>query len=184
MHFANNVYNIENTMLHHCTLNIEWWFIFDCRYFCRLNASEAAPPYDGEVSGGRCTAGHYCPQGTAEPIPCADGTYMEDRQAAECLLCPQGRFCVTGLTPELCPAGFFCVNGKCRDNWSLSYQTTDLIHLYVCIALIYLMKLLLHNLEELSSLVQLYTQKLKRALAQLWWHFIHLSSTTLLVDVV
>lgn len=77
-----------------------------------MNASEAAPPYTDDDSGGRCTIGHYCPQGTADPIPCADGTYMEDRQASECLECPPGRYCVTGLTPELCPAGFFCVNGE------------------------------------------------------------------------
>lgn len=82
------------------------------RYYCRVNASEAAPPYNDDDSGGRCTVGHHCPEGTADPIPCADGTYMEDRQASECLECPPGRYCTTGLTPDLCPAGFFCVNGQ------------------------------------------------------------------------
>ena len=80
------------------------------RYFCRENASEAAPTPDSDTAG-RCTAGHYCPEGTADPIPCADGTYMEDRQAAECLECPPGRYCVTGLTPQPCPRGFFCQSG-------------------------------------------------------------------------
>ena len=81
-----------------------------------MNASEAAPPYTDDDSGGRCTVGHYCPQGTADPIPCADGTYMEDRQASECLQCPPGRYCITGLTPDPCPAGFFCFNGQSAFN--------------------------------------------------------------------
>ena len=91
-------------------LKSRWLFTY--RYFCRVNASEAAPAYDVEATGGRCTVGHYCPEGTADPIPCPDGTYMEDRQAAECQICPPGRYCVTGLTPQPCPAGYFCINGE------------------------------------------------------------------------
>ena len=56
-------------------------------------------------SGDKCWIGHYCPSGTAIPIPCSPGTYMNHTQADECYICPAGHYCVNRETPEPCPAG-------------------------------------------------------------------------------
>lgn len=132
-----------------------------CRYFCRANASEASPATDSNSNYGPCIAGHYCPNGTADPVPCADGTYMEDVQASECLLCPPGKYCITGHTPDDCPAGFFCKNGSCLllrcVTWSV--RMISLIHSmeylyswYCCFQV--LDKCGSHALLELSALKQ------------------------------
>lgn len=38
-----------------------------------------------------CPKGKYCPEGTAEPIPCSGGTYQPREGATSCIVCPQGR---------------------------------------------------------------------------------------------
>ena len=46
-----------------------------------------------------CPPGHYCAEGTAEPVPCPDGTYgPNDGNAAaeDCILCPAGHSCPAG----------------------------------------------------------------------------------------
>ncbi|XP_077422977.1 uncharacterized protein LOC144052618 isoform X3 [Vanacampus margaritifer] len=83
---------------------------------------------------GRCSSGHYCPEGTAygAQFPCPAGTYsiyMGNRQKEDCLLCPEGSFCLEGTSKpapcpistfrrvkggqtledcSICPAGYFC----------------------------------------------------------------------------
>ena len=52
-----------------------------------------------------CTVGHYCPEGTAHPLPCEDGTYNEDESREECDICPAGKYCVDGVTRLSCPQG-------------------------------------------------------------------------------
>ena len=37
-----------------------------------------------------CTIGHYCPNGSVEPIPCANGTYMNHTLGEACYECPAG----------------------------------------------------------------------------------------------
>ena len=66
-------------------------------YFCESGAADATPT-DG-VTGDICPTGHYCPNGTALPLPCADGYYMNVTMAPLC---------------EVCPAGFYCVNASDR----------------------------------------------------------------------
>ena len=79
-------------------------------YYCSGNASSATPQ-DGGVTGDPCTRAHYCPEGTASPIPCPDGTYTTVTHTEECLDCTPGYYCVTGDTPEPCPAGYYCPLG-------------------------------------------------------------------------
>ncbi|KAE8295325.1 hypothetical protein D5F01_LYC06251 [Larimichthys crocea] len=83
---------------------------------------------------GRCSSGHYCPEGTAygTQFPCPAGTYsmqMGNRYKEDCLLCPEGSFCQQGTSKpspcppstfrhlkggrrledcSVCPAGYFC----------------------------------------------------------------------------
>jgi len=43
-----------------------------------------------------CTAGHYCPESSANPSPCPIGTYNKQTgltQSAECAECPNGYAC-------------------------------------------------------------------------------------------
>ena len=74
-----------------------------------INATTPMPT-DG-MTGAPCITNHYCPGGTADPLPCPDGTYMTDTHADQCLPCPGGHYCTTGGTPESCPAGYFCPEG-------------------------------------------------------------------------
>ncbi|EDO39339.1 predicted protein, partial [Nematostella vectensis] len=78
------------------------------RYFCSGRATHPAPQ-DG-VTGGNCTAGHYCPGQTPEPIPCEDGSYMKDQLADACIPCPAGSYCVDDKSqdPRPCPLGYYC----------------------------------------------------------------------------
>jgi len=57
-----------------------------------------------------CTAGSYCPEGSATATLCAEGTYEHRTGSSECLHCPIGRDCTgTGNTLPLdCPIGSYC----------------------------------------------------------------------------
>ncbi|KAF7668979.1 hypothetical protein LDENG_00271770 [Lucifuga dentata] len=83
---------------------------------------------------GRCSSGHYCPEGTAygSQFPCPAGTYstrMGNRHREDCLICPEGSYCQQGTSKpspcppstfhrlkggqrledcSVCPAGYFC----------------------------------------------------------------------------
>nr|XP_057935999.1 SCO-spondin isoform X4 [Doryrhamphus excisus] len=87
---------------------------------------------------GRCSSGHYCPEGTAygTQFPCPTGMYslhMGNRQKEDCLACPEGSFCPEGTSKPApcppstfrhlkggqrledcfdCPAGYFCAHSS------------------------------------------------------------------------
>ncbi|XP_033971267.1 zonadhesin-like [Trematomus bernacchii] len=69
-------------------------------------AGSAAP-------SGRCSSGHYCPEGTAygTQFPCPAGTYsihIGNRYREDCLICPEGSFCQKGTSkPSPCPISTF-----------------------------------------------------------------------------
>ncbi|XP_028320851.1 uncharacterized protein LOC114474630 [Gouania willdenowi] len=58
---------------------------------------------------GRCSSGHYCPEGTAysTQFACPVGTYsirMGNRNKKDCFICPEGFFCEQGTSkPSPCP---------------------------------------------------------------------------------
>ncbi|XP_077985305.1 uncharacterized protein LOC144439945 [Glandiceps talaboti] len=79
-------------------------------YYCS-GAAVTATPNDNNATGAPCTAGHHCPEGTANPVPCAHGTYMLTTHADECEICPAAHYCVTGYDPERCPPGYYCPEG-------------------------------------------------------------------------
>ena len=82
------------------------------RYYCVLNATTAQPT-DG-VTGDICPQGHYCPSGTALPLPCEDGTYAGTTGMAVCDECTTGHYCIPGesdVVPSPCPMGFYCLPG-------------------------------------------------------------------------
>ncbi|XP_062894520.1 uncharacterized protein LOC134340877 [Mobula hypostoma] len=84
-------------------------------FYCRERATTAAP-VDG-ITGDVCTAGGYCPVGSAFPVPCPMGTFSNTsglRSSKECLPCPPGLYC-SGLTTRAptgpCRPGYFCTGG-------------------------------------------------------------------------
>ena len=85
-------------------------FVFTCRYYCSRNATTPTPD-DGGITSAPCTTGHYCPVGTASPIPCAHGTYMTKTHDYVCDICTPGYYCVSGQDPEPCPPGYYCPVG-------------------------------------------------------------------------
>ena len=57
---------------------------------------------------GICPDGHYCPQGTADPIGCAAGTYNDLTNQAACFTCAAGYYCLANSTTYVntpCPKG-------------------------------------------------------------------------------
>ena len=64
--------------------------------------------------GGVCPTGHYCPLGTAVPLPCAGGTYNFVTGQPSCQQCPAGYYCeqnTTDPTSGPCPSGHYCPPG-------------------------------------------------------------------------
>ena len=48
------------------------------------------------VLADECPAGYYCPEGTADPIPCPEGTYSPTvglHEVYQCLNCTGGSYC-------------------------------------------------------------------------------------------
>ena len=63
-------------------------------YYCSLAA--IVPNPTSETFGDICPIGHYCPEGTASPVPCPVGTYQPNTgmgQQLDCLACPGGFYC-------------------------------------------------------------------------------------------
>ena len=85
-----------------------------CRYDCFPGFYGDSPTglTDGQCSGA-CREGHYCPEGTATPIPCVAGTYLPvagSQSAESCIPCFPGSFGdapgnPAGCSP--CPAGSY-----------------------------------------------------------------------------
>ncbi|XP_035765653.1 zonadhesin [Neolamprologus brichardi] len=86
------------------------------RYLC-IQGSFSPQPED-HPTGGRCSAGSYCPQGTSYMIPCPAGTFSSIEGAVSleaCQPCLPGHFCAKdGLSfpSGLCNPGFYCKEGS------------------------------------------------------------------------
>ena len=55
-------------------------------YFCRRNASSATPDQGNDAN--ICPVGHYCPEGTGEPVNCPVGKYGNDTGVCCDVTCP------------------------------------------------------------------------------------------------
>ncbi|KPP71460.1 SCO-spondin-like [Scleropages formosus] len=82
-------------------------------FYC-LGKAESATPTDN-ITGGPCPKEHYCPAGTAQPLQCEPGTFMDATQATQCWSCPAGMYCLAG-TAHVCPAGFYCPENSGYDS--------------------------------------------------------------------
>lgn len=83
-------------------------------YFCRLGATKPNPT-DG-VTGNICPSGHYCPQGSNEPLECPIGTFSPVNGSvglADCIPCSPGEYCelpASSQSSGLCDPGYFCLS--------------------------------------------------------------------------
>lgn len=71
--------------------------------------------YTPGSEGGLCPPAHYCPGGSASPLPCPAGTYTNLTGQSLCSRCPAGYYCPekTGnFTKFPCPPGFYCPDGR------------------------------------------------------------------------
>lgn len=97
----------------------------DAQYHCHKGATTATPTVGISTSmyssgafnstglsygGAACTAGHYCPAGTVDPLQCLPGTYMSHTTASVCDACPVEYYCplLGTVTPVACPQGSYC----------------------------------------------------------------------------
>lgn len=80
-------------------------------FFCPISGLATYIPYP-------CTAGHYCPPGTIDPVKCPAGTFSNaigNVNVSQCTLCTPGYYCQSsGLTSETgeCDAGYYCTIGS------------------------------------------------------------------------
>ncbi|MES1909505.1 MAG: hypothetical protein MHM6MM_002234 [Cercozoa sp. M6MM] len=87
----------------------------DAGFFCGRGSATRAP-VDG-VIGDICSAGGYCPSGSAAPLACPAGTYSNATgltAQAQCASCPPRYYCAGSALPEptgLCYAGYYCDGG-------------------------------------------------------------------------
>eukprot|EP01135_Chromosphaera_perkinsii_P005913 Nk52_evm8s371 gene=Nk52_evmTU8s371 len=81
----------------------------DPGYFC-TSASTTKTPTDGSM-GNICQAGHECPQGASQPIPCVAGKHAAGTGNAACVTCPVGNYCAGTTALQPCPLGNYCTLG-------------------------------------------------------------------------
>ena len=105
-----------------------------CKYRCPSGTFGNSTYLTDPSCSGDCPAGHYCPKGTADPLMCPSGTFLEPppvvgTSASSCLPCTPGTYspsparsangciaCPAGTLSEglratscdLCPVGGYC----------------------------------------------------------------------------
>ncbi|XP_052778533.1 multiple epidermal growth factor-like domains protein 6 [Mya arenaria] len=76
-----------------------------------LSASQCPAGTVHPIVGDVCPIGHYCPEGTDNPIGCPAGTYQDLTTQDHCKDCPSGYYCpanTTTLNVFDCPACHYC----------------------------------------------------------------------------
>eukprot|EP01135_Chromosphaera_perkinsii_P006890 Nk52_evm45s621 gene=Nk52_evmTU45s621 len=92
----------------------------DAGFFCTSGVDQKAPAGGHKGSGGKCTVGHYCPAGTASPLPCSPGSFNPLENQATCTPCTAGFYCqdngLVDISAKPCPAGHYCPTGTSSSN--------------------------------------------------------------------
>lgn len=87
-------------------------------FFCLEGAKYPNAPTT-TISGGPCPVGHFCPNGTSNPLGCHAGTYNPSEGKEQCDKCPSGFFCPensTDFASNICPTGHYCPDGTKHAN--------------------------------------------------------------------
>ncbi|PIK35709.1 hypothetical protein BSL78_27465 [Apostichopus japonicus] len=89
----------------------------DPGYYCHLRAT-VPNPNDGNVTGDECPLGAFCPEGSASPLLCDAGYFLNSThndEESDCLPCTAGYYCAGSGNPEptdVCQAGYYCPPGQ------------------------------------------------------------------------
>lgn len=59
-----------------------------------------------------CPSGHFCDEGSIEPINCREFYYQENTGESECEICPEGYYCQNSVNKTICEVGYYCVEGS------------------------------------------------------------------------
>ncbi|PIK41162.1 hypothetical protein BSL78_21986 [Apostichopus japonicus] len=100
----------------------------DPGYYCHLRAT-VPNPNDGNVTGDECPLGAYCPEGSASPLLCDAGYFLNSThndEESDCLPCTAGYYCAGSGNPEptdVCQAGYYCPPGQ-REPTPAEYNCT------------------------------------------------------------
>ena len=84
-------------------------------FYCTGSAESSNPT--GVPYGDVCPVGHYCPEESPFPMPCAAGYYqpLTQRTAlSDCILCTPGKYCTNPGSSNYvddCDAGYYCTGG-------------------------------------------------------------------------
>ena len=90
----------------------------------------ATPNTNFTGTGGVCPIGNRCPVGSVNPDPCPAGTYNDMTGQADCLICPEGYYCLSGadsFSTNTCPFGKH-VNTGTRETSSLKFGAIYCYH--------------------------------------------------------
>ena len=88
----------------------------DAGYYCNSSAIMSNPTSD--PTGDTCPKGHYCPAGSAAPVPCPPGTFNDmftQQELSNCQPCTAGEYCAgygNEATDGQCDAGWYCLAGQ------------------------------------------------------------------------
>ena len=83
-----------------------------CMYDCYAGFYGATPIETSGECSGACWRGHFCPKGTATPIPCGPGTFLPvngSQSEESCIPCSPGSFSAALGNPSTCSS---CPSGS------------------------------------------------------------------------
>lgn len=97
------------------------------RHFCLGGVSTRTPNASSTHLGvgGLCPLGHACPEGTAFPVPCQEGTISDIVGNSECRLCPAGFQCVRRISFEGTSDGVYVMDECSPGHWCPTGTGTD-----------------------------------------------------------
>eukprot|EP01012_Entosiphon_sulcatum_P020572 TRINITY_DN2549_c0_g1_i18.p1 TRINITY_DN2549_c0_g1~~TRINITY_DN2549_c0_g1_i18.p1 ORF type:complete len:7257 (+),score=712.60 TRINITY_DN2549_c0_g1_i18:702-21773(+) len=93
------------------------WPTGNCTAGFYCTGSSHTPTPSGGDFGDECPVGHYCPAGSALPIPCPPGTFNRKTGAVsiqQCSICTGGKYCdqfALDAPTATCGPGFYCPDG-------------------------------------------------------------------------
>lgn len=83
-----------------------------CRSGCYCSGGASSNCPTNSDNGGACPVGHYCPEESVAPVPCAPGYFSSVVGRSTCEECPAGSVCSgTTSVPFDCPQGRYCPGG-------------------------------------------------------------------------
>ena len=107
------------------------YMIYILGYYCTSGVNTATPNTNFTGTGGVCPIGNRCPVGSVNPDPCPAGTYNDMTGQADCLICPEGYYCLNGadsFSSNTCPFGKHVNTGTRETSTPLNLELNEVHH--------------------------------------------------------